>query len=163
MIHELKLYDLVGFSTVKCSYYYQFFFLRFYLFTFSVWGREGETSMCVGLSHTPNWGPGPQPRHVPWLGIKPATLGFADWHSIHWATPARAQFYFLKIDWLIFRKGKGGRKRRRETSVVASCIPRSRDLAHNPGVCLDNPPSHASQGTTVNSRTLLLIPQNSVH
>ena len=23
------------------------------------------------LSHTPYWGPGPQPRHVPWLGIEP--------------------------------------------------------------------------------------------
>ena len=42
------------------------------------------------LSRVPTWGPGPQPRHVPWLGIEPATLWFAGWHSIHWATPARA-------------------------------------------------------------------------
>ena len=27
--------------------------------------------MCGCLSCTPNWGSGPQPRHVPWLGIKP--------------------------------------------------------------------------------------------
>ena len=28
--------------------------------------RGGETSMCINcLSHTPYWGPGQQPRHVP--------------------------------------------------------------------------------------------------
>ena len=31
-----------------------------------------------------------QPRHVPWLGIKPVTRRSAGWCSIHWATPARA-------------------------------------------------------------------------
>ena len=43
-------------------------------------GREGErgreTSMCGCLSHGPHWGPGLQPRHVPWLGIEPATVWF---------------------------------------------------------------------------------------
>ena len=29
------------------------------------------------LFHTPYWGPGLQPRHVPQLGIKPVTLWFA--------------------------------------------------------------------------------------
>ena len=38
--------------------------------------RGRETSMCGCLSHAPYWGPGPQPRHVPWLGIEPATLWF---------------------------------------------------------------------------------------
>ena len=46
--------------------------------------------MCDFLSHDPHQGPGLQPRHVPWLGIKPGTLWFAGWCSIHWATPARA-------------------------------------------------------------------------
>ena len=32
--------------------------------------------MCGCLSHAPHWGPGPQPRHVPSLGIKPKTLWF---------------------------------------------------------------------------------------
>ena len=48
---------------------------RFHLFTFKEMGREGEikeekhryvrdtSTGC--LSHAPNWGPGPQPRHVP--------------------------------------------------------------------------------------------------
>ena len=44
---------------------------------------------------TPNWGPGPQPRHVPWLGIKLATFLFAGQRSVHWATPARATPTFL--------------------------------------------------------------------
>ena len=67
--------------------------LFIYLFLERGEGRERgrETSMCGCLSHTFHWGPGPQPRHVPWLGIEPVTLWFADWHSIHWATPARAK------------------------------------------------------------------------
>ena len=47
------------------------FFQRLYLFIFRERRREGgrkrdrETSVCGCLSHAPNWGPGPQPRHVP--------------------------------------------------------------------------------------------------
>ena len=71
-----------------------FFKKRFYLFIFRERGREGEkgreTSMCGCLSCTPHWGPGPEPRHVPWLGIEPVTLWFSGCHLIHWATPARA-------------------------------------------------------------------------
>ena len=57
--------------------------------------REGEKHPCVRetsiawLSHTPNWGPGPQPRHVPWWGIKLVTFWFTGQHATHWATPAR--------------------------------------------------------------------------
>ena len=59
--------------------------------------KEGEKHWCARdtsfgcLLHAPNWGPCRQPRHVPWLGIKPATLWFTSQHSIHWATPARAE------------------------------------------------------------------------
>ena len=53
-------------------------FLKIYLFIFRESEREGErrreSSMCGCLSHTPNWGPGEQPRYVPWLGIELATL-----------------------------------------------------------------------------------------
>ena len=48
------------------------------------------------LSCVPYSGFGQQPKHVPSLGIKPATLWFTGWHSIHWPTPARA-------DWGIFK------------------------------------------------------------
>ena len=66
--------------------------------------RGKETLMCFSVSvretsigcllHTPNWGPGLQPRHVPSWGIEPATSQFAGWRSIYWATPARAQNIF---------------------------------------------------------------------
>ena len=53
--------------------------------------------MCGCLLHAPYRGAVLQPRHVSWLGIEPATFWFAGWHSIHWATPARAHFHFYKI------------------------------------------------------------------
>ena len=59
--------------------------------------RERETSMCGCLSHAHNWGPGPQPTHVTWLGIELVTLWFTDQHSIHWTTPARAIYIFHSL------------------------------------------------------------------
>ena len=58
--------------------------------------RGRGASMCGHLSCVPYWGPGPQPRYVPWLGIELETLLFAGRHSIHWATPARVQYLILK-------------------------------------------------------------------
>ena len=49
--------------------------------------------MCSCLSHAPYWGPSPQPRLVPWLGIERVILQFIGQCSIHRATPARAQFH----------------------------------------------------------------------
>ena len=37
--------------------------------------------MCGCLSHTPNWGPSLQPRHVSLLGIELETLHFSGQHS----------------------------------------------------------------------------------
>ena len=70
------------------------FLKRFYLLIFRGEGRERgrETSMCCCLSCTPHWGPGPQPSHVPWLGIKQVTPWFSVWHSVHWATSTREKF-----------------------------------------------------------------------
>ena len=59
------------------------------------------------LSHAPNWGPGPQPRHVPRPGIEPMTFWFTGWHSIHWATLARMTTIFFrgkfKVLFIIFK------------------------------------------------------------
>ena len=51
--------------------------------------------MCGCLTCASHWGLGLKPRYVPWLGIEPATLWFTGQCSIHWATPARAIFYWL--------------------------------------------------------------------
>ena len=61
-------------------------------------GKKRERNITVWLPLTPpHWGPGPQPRRVPWPGIKLATLWFTGRCSIHWATPARAEGSILKV------------------------------------------------------------------
>ena len=58
--------------------------------------REGEKHQCVVAScMPPTRDLASNPGHVPWLGIEPATLLFTDRHSVHWATPTRAQFSLL--------------------------------------------------------------------
>ena len=60
-----------------------FFCLIFKNILFIYFQREGkgrrkrgrETSMCGCLSCAPYWGPGPGPKHVPWLGIKLQPFG----------------------------------------------------------------------------------------
>ena len=58
--------------------------------------KGGDEHHCVRetlttwLLHILCWGPGLEPRHAPWLGIKPVTFRFVGWCSIHWDTPARA-------------------------------------------------------------------------
>ena len=80
------------------------FFKRFYLFIFRERGRrdkERKKHRCMRdtsiscLLHAPNRGPGLQPRHVPWLGVEPATFQFTGQHSVRWATLARARQRFL--------------------------------------------------------------------
>ena len=44
--------------------------------------KEGERNVNWLLLTCPQWGPGPQSRHLPWLGITPATLRFAGQGSI---------------------------------------------------------------------------------
>ena len=61
------------------------FFLMFYLFIFrreeEMEKEEGEKHQCARdtlicyLLCAPNWGPGPQPRHVPWPESNPQPFG----------------------------------------------------------------------------------------
>ena len=55
--------------------------------------REKHLYPC--FSHSPIWGPGLQPRCVPWLEIELTTFWFAGMRSIRWATTARAGFFFF--------------------------------------------------------------------
>ena len=64
----------------KLIFFKEVFFKDFiYLFLEQGKGKEKERerniSVCLPLTWTP-LGPGLQPRHVPWLGIEPATLWF---------------------------------------------------------------------------------------
>ena len=90
------------------KYWVSFLFLKkdfIYLFLERGEGREKErvrhSNVWLLLAH-PHQRPKPQPRHVPWLGIELATLWFSGRHSIHWATPARAIYIFLKILFIYF-------------------------------------------------------------
>ena len=83
-----------------------FFFKDYLIYLFlREWGREEEqerekhqyvrdTSVSC-LSYDSNWGPGLQPKHVPWLGIELVTPWVASWCSIHWVTPARVRSIFF--------------------------------------------------------------------
>ena len=83
-------------------YFWIFFFKDFIYFLERRGERKRETSMCGCLSRAPHWGPGPQPRHMPWLGIEPATPWFTGRHWFHWATAARAkEIKSLKIKEII--------------------------------------------------------------
>ena len=69
-----------------------FIFFKDFIYLFLERGKGGgKKHQCVLASHaTPHRVPGPQPRHVLWLGIELLTLQFAGQRLIHWATPARA-------------------------------------------------------------------------
>ena len=88
-------------ALAPCWNYLGCFIKRFiYLFIF----REGKggrkrgretwyvrETMIHCLCHAPNWGPGPQPKYVPWLGIELVTFQFPGRHSCLWATSARTE------------------------------------------------------------------------
>ena len=104
-----KIYKITFIST-NLSFWFlilvvniSFFLKKFYFFILER-GREGEKEgekhQCtretlIGcLSYAPSQGPGPQSRHVPWLGIELAIFRFAGQCPTHWATPVRAVVNF---------------------------------------------------------------------
>ena len=71
-----------------CPNPHRCFFFLFFFRKILFLEREGkergrETSTCGCLLSALHWGPGPQPRPVPCLGIQPTTLWFAGWCSVH--------------------------------------------------------------------------------
>ena len=79
---------------------YFLFNLKKYSIYLFLKGREKEREKNINVwlpLQNPNWGPGPQLRHVPWLGIESLTLWFSVQHSIHWSTPARAENWLVII------------------------------------------------------------------
>ena len=99
--------------TVVGFWYYYYDFLKPHLRTCLLilergerWERERERNIDVREEHwllascmCPNWGINPQPRHVPWPGIKPMTFWFTGPHQPGWVLI----FFFLSIFyWLCY-------------------------------------------------------------
>ena len=82
-------------SVLFCFVFLKILFIYFRQRGREKWRREGEMerhlNVWLPVTHPllGTW-PGPQPRHVPQPGIKPATLWLTGWRSIHLAIPARA-------------------------------------------------------------------------
>ena len=103
-------------------------------------GREKH--QCVVASCTPPTGdlahnPGMSPR----LGIEPATLWFTGWHSVHWATAAKANIF----NFITFRERR--RKGEREGNIYV----REKDWL----VALLMHPNHACSLTGISTGNLL--------
>ena len=81
-----------------------------------------ETSLCGCPSRVPNWGPGLQPRHVPWLGIEPVIFCFTGPCSIHWAIPARAGIFFIYLFSFIDSRERRREKERERIIAVRETI-----------------------------------------
>ena len=91
-------YSVGQYACSLCCFLFYFIFLKI-LFIFSKRGRKGERegekhwcereTLISCLLHTPNWGPGLQPRHVPWLGIETTTFWCIGWCSNQLSHPAR--------------------------------------------------------------------------
>ena len=89
----------MGEQAVTTLFFFSFKILFIY-FLDRVEGKEKEKERNIMggcLSRAPYWGPGPQPRRAPRLGIELGTLRFPGRHSIHGATPARADFYKCSV------------------------------------------------------------------
>ena len=88
-------------ETILLFFYVYFYFLKDFIYLLLERGREGETEgekhQCVVASR--EFATRDLARNLdtcPRLGIEPATLWFAGWHSIHWATPVRCSAIFAE-------------------------------------------------------------------
>ena len=116
MNFRLENYLLINMLILRlCVFFFlKILFVYLFIYLFIERGKGGrkrgrETSMCGCLLSTSYWGPGPQPRHAPWLGIELVTLCFVVQCSIHWATPARARFEILQYEtWKFFNAMRKG-------------------------------------------------------
>ena len=79
------------------------FLKRFYFFLERGGRREekrernidvrGKHQLVASCTY-PDWGPNPQPRHVPWLGMEPVTFCFVGWCPTNWSMMVRAEGHF---------------------------------------------------------------------
>ena len=56
-----------------------------------------EKHQSIASPMCPNWGQGPQPMHVPWLGVEPVTVHLSEWHPTPWATLIKANLVSILL------------------------------------------------------------------
>ena len=101
LLHQHSVLEWITLLSNVCFQYFIFsiFFFKilFIYFLERGQGREKgrEISLWGCLLPACDWGPGPQPRHVPWLGIKLVTFWFSGQSYIHWATRPGLLVYIL--------------------------------------------------------------------
>ena len=114
------LTTLLPLLTIKSPLSYEnhdfILFLNFIYLFLGKGRRERGRDINVWLPLVcPQWGPGLQPRHVPWLGTELVTLWFAGPCPTHWGIPARAEtmilnetlltcLYYFQINWTFIMK-----------------------------------------------------------
>ena len=137
-------------DSVCCSSkVFNFFKKIFCLFIFRETGREGERERNINV-----WCPVSHSLLETWFTTQACALDwelnprlvrslwFTGWHSIQWATPAKAVLFFKKHFIYLFLERGEGRENERERNIdvweklmFASCMPPTGDLACNPSMC----------------------------
>ena len=91
-------------------FFFFFFFLKDFIYLFLERGEEREKESEKSMSEK-HWsvasrmhhdrGPNPQPRHVPWLGIKLVTFGFLGRCPTSWGTQSGPGSFLVRLGlWL---------------------------------------------------------------
>ena len=92
--------------------FFLIFILTFYLFIFRERGRRrgrekhrcSRETLMGCLSHNPNWGPGPWPRHGPWLGIWPTIFWFMGQHFNQLSNASQGNWvvFYYWVVWVLY-------------------------------------------------------------
>ena len=102
-------------------------------FIFRERGRVGERERNIDLLPLTCAPTGDSSRHVPWLGIEPASFHFVGWCPTNWATPVRAHLtdinWALTMFWALqcMLGGKGVKKRGRKIKLANQWTRTDRD------------------------------------
>ena len=99
VLYYMKL-PYLHITHLSVCFLFLFFFLRFYLFLDRGEGKEKERERNIDVwlpLMCPLLGTWPATQACALFGKQRATFWFTGWRSIHWATPARAVFFFLPL------------------------------------------------------------------
>lgn len=90
--------DFVFYTSRNGNIFFSVLFIPLFILERAGAGGEKETSIHCLPHRALTQDRIQQPRHVPCpgMGIKPVSLWCMEWHSVNWATLARALFFILK-------------------------------------------------------------------